>query len=65
MSREIDLSATAATDPGDSVAEERAAVGEHPDTGGLVPADSSQHAPEPSEETTRPEEGLPATTPSD
>lgn len=65
MSREIDLSATAATDPEESVAAERAAVGDHPDTGGLVSEDHSQSAPEPEAEPATPDVGMPASTPPD
>jgi hypothetical protein len=39
------LAATAAEDPQESVAAERDAVGDSPDTGDLVPPDNAQSAP--------------------
>ena len=35
----------AAEDPAESIAREREAVGDHPDTGGLVPPDDAQSSP--------------------
>ncbi len=43
--RPLSLADVAAEDPAESVAREREAVGDQPDTGGLVPPDSSQTAP--------------------
>jgi hypothetical protein len=39
------LAATASKSTAESVQEERDAVGDHPDTGGLVPPDDAQSAP--------------------
>ena len=44
--RPLSLADVAAEDPEESVARERDAVGDAPDTGGLVPPDSSQTAPD-------------------
>lgn len=65
MSRDIDLSRTASTDPEESVAQETAAVGVHPDTGGLVPEDRAQHAPPPEADGPVPDVASPATMPPD
>ena len=40
------LAATASESPEESVQHEREAVGDQPDTGGLVPPDDAQSAPE-------------------
>jgi len=65
MDKKIDLSATAAASPEQSVREEREAVGEHPDTGPLVSEDHSQRAPD--DESPDPRSGLtlPVTGPPD
>jgi hypothetical protein len=39
------LASTASETPEESVQREREAVGDHPDTGGLVPHDDAQSAP--------------------
>jgi len=39
------LAATASKSARESIDEEREAVGDHPDTGGLVPQDDAQSAP--------------------
>ncbi len=44
--RPLSLADVAAEDPEESVARERDAVGDQPDTGGLVPPDSSQTSPD-------------------
>lgn len=49
MSNPIDLGETARTDSAASVEQERDAVGDQPDTGGLVPPDHAQAAPAPDE----------------
>ena len=41
----VDLAATARQSPEESLREEREAVGDQPDSGGLVPPDDAQSAP--------------------